>query len=332
MGWNKSLTELYALSGEQELFDRGAKPLIDVIQAYLEPPSKRAASALGAAWKYSVDDIPINILAIPCAELARQYREGKFRRDSSPYIVHDFSQIYYLRSFASINIPIDRPDLVACISALHDLGEDEGILPEQIRNMLTSWLNEYKKQTALPDAMMADLMADIDIIVRDFETMSRFIKGHKDKLSVEEYIGSTLFSPYTSIAKPLDRIHNISTLAHGGNFDDISHKLDETDLFFMTPIYEIPGHEGKLRYFEAAEKLHPQNAEAYRFLSKLIAAGLNMHIAYRANRHAVEQGKDAPFDDVARLVPDILRQAELPRALRPLRSLAKRAQESSLDL
>lgn len=324
MSWDESLRELFALRSEKALYDAGAKPLLEVVDAYLMPDDLRAACALGAEWPYHYNGIPTNFLASACANLVAAYKEGEKRQDGSPSIVHEYSQIYYLHALRTANIDVYRPDIVACIVALHDLGEEYGLTPDGARNYLIEAVDEcgfFDQET------LEKNYADIDEVVRGFEIMSRDIEGYKAKLSKFEYTRQTLFNPYTSIAKPLDRVHNIATLSGAVNAKGIGKKIDETGLLFMTPIYKIEGVPEPMKYFEAASYLHPQNEEAYLFLSTLIGTALNLHIANRVNRTEFKRKGHVVLDNPEIMIEDRLRQPRMPRVLRPLRLLSQRAQE-----
>lgn len=327
MSWSQSLTKLFSLKSEAALYQTGAQELIDVVEAYLMPPSIEAAHQLKANWPHKIDNIPTNPFGLACAELAKKHKEGQSREDGSPSIVHEYSQIFYLTSLEHLEISVDRPDLIACICALHDLGEDYGLTPDYIRDYLQTWLQSHKDAYKISDIMTVGLMDDIETIVENFDLMSRFIPGHKDKMEKTAYFRGILNSALATIAKTFDRVHNIATLAAANGGKDVGKKLDETGLLLMSPIYKIPDVQERMKYFKAAAHLHPQHADAYKFLSEVIGTALNMHIAHRVNQRELEKHEEFVISDLGVLVSDRLKGAILPKVLRPLHSLAHRAEE-----
>ena len=330
MGWEHSLQKLFSYRTEQDLYqDNGAQALLDVIDAFLMPDSIETASTLKAKWRHAVNGIPANPLAVFCADYASRKKEGIIRLDGSPSIVHEFSQIYYSHSLLEGGFTFQRPDLVAALIAIHDMGEDEQLTTHELRNYLQLWIKNL--DGTIDDATRVALFADIETLVEDFYTISRFIDGEKEKMNKQDYIEGTLYSPITSIVKPLDRIHNISTLLGAGKSKKVQEKLDETELLFMSPLYKVDGRKERVNYFEAAAILHPENAEVYKRLESIIVTAFNLHVAGRVNAIEYRKRGELVMENINDLIPESLRTTALPNALRPLRLLSKRVKDQARD-
>lgn len=306
--------------------------LITVAHAYLEPPDTAAVKALSPKWDLTIAAMPSNLLCVGALELTRECVGNAKRRDGSPAIAHEYSQILYPRSLRNLGIEIYREDLVTVVTALHDRGEDNGITPPQIRDFLRAWAKFHRDEFGVKDIELKRLYDDIEIITQEFDTMSRFIPGYKDDIGIRKYFDDIVQSPISSICKAFDRIHNIQTLE--GSQDDaaMGRKLNETELFFLTPIYTVEGQEAPLNYFDAAKILHPANAKAYDYLHQLFRTALNIHNAHRVNRRELEKGRIAPFADVSILVPLPLKEAEMPRVLRPIRGILHREENRTPEV
>ncbi|MFK7840306.1 MAG: hypothetical protein AB8B83_08260 [Bdellovibrionales bacterium] len=321
MGWNKSLTKLFAFRSEEELHKDNGKHLIRVVDEFLMPKTQESASALSAQWRYSCNGLSANILGMACADLVKGLKGEKLRNDGSPSIVHEYSQMFYLRALLQRGFHIDRPDLVACVAAIHDVGEEYGKTTNDIRQYLTDYINKYGD--SINPGMRSSLQQDIETIVKSYFAISREIEGEKPKMKKVDYIEGVVHDEIASIVKVLDRIHNISTPSAKG----AGRKIDETGSLFMSAQYPIDKCEDNCDYFEAAALLYPHHEELFKHLKRVVGTALNLRIAHRDNKNSLERKGELTIEDTDRMIVKSLRKTELPHVLRPLRVLKHRLDE-----
>lgn len=124
-------------------------------------------------------------LAAKAMDFAERHHQGT-RKDGQPEFSHQVSQANYLRSILPF---LALPEETMCVIFLHDVMEDYGV-------------------------SYAELLAEFGKVVADgVKTMSKVINGVK--IDDDTYYKGITSCPIASIAKGVDRLHNLMTMVGG---------------------------------------------------------------------------------------------------------------------
>ncbi len=212
-------------------------------------------------WKY-LNAAPRNFAAaIETFRLAienHHYQTGddeafiklKRRRDGTPAFTHQLCQARYTIVLMEAGYPIKDPDALLSTNFSHDLLEDMPITEDEISRRVN------RKTAAL--AKLLD----------------------KTGRDIEDYYRDLAQDPTASLAKAMDRIHNLSTMIFGMSSKDQAAYRKETE-DYVPPMIEL------------ARKNFPDQAETYDALEQTIRAQL-----YWSRQYAYQKGKrDRPPPD-----------------------------------
>ncbi len=181
--------------------------------------------------------------------LKEKERSHKTRRDGMPNASHEVLQsIMFIRDLQD-GMRVDNPDRVFGLILSHDLGEDFGYWPEDMKDYLISKGIENDKE-------MQDFLEDFQI------TSHHFLDEDGNKLqnygNKTEYVSAICQNPNTAIAKFYDNIHNINTAVFG-------FKKKENLIEYVSRIQALMPDN-----FEKLQERHPSQRMAYRRLFKML--------------------------------------------------------------
>lgn len=181
--------------------------------------------------------------------LEEKEQSRKSRRDGMPNASHEILQaIMFIRDMED-GMNVDNPDRVLSLILSHDMGEDFGYWPEDIREYLVS-------QGVADDEEMEGFLEDFKTTSHHFldETGAK-VENYKNKT---EYLKAICQSPSASIAKFYDNIHNINTAIFG-------FKKDENLIQYVSRIQALmPDNLAQLK------EDHPSQKSTYNKLYKMV--------------------------------------------------------------
>jgi len=139
--------------------------------------------------------------AMACFELLLEKKNGKLRGDGkSPSALHEISQAIYTISLIEDGVGLADPESVIALNFLHDLGEEYGVKAPKL-------MEQFKKFNCSIGGQR------LTILLRDFDLITKQYKGEPPKYKSEwEYYLPMQQSENVSVAKLIDRLHNIATI------------------------------------------------------------------------------------------------------------------------
>lgn len=181
--------------------------------------------------------------------LKEKEESHKTRRDGMPNASHEVLQsIMFIRDLED-GMQVNNPDRVLGLIISHDLGEDFGYWPEDMKDYLIS-------KGIADDQEMKEYLEDFQI------TSHHFLDDDGHKLqnyhSKAEYVSAICQNPNTAIAKFYDNIHNINTAVFG-------FKKKENLIEYVSRIQALMPDN-----FETLQERHPSQRTAYRRLFKML--------------------------------------------------------------
>lgn len=234
-------------------------------------------------------------MALACMDLAIEKKQGKFRKDGkTPSIIHEVSQAIYTISLMEAGVHLEDPESVIALNFIHDLGEDFGFKPDE----LVDYLHQQK-------------IADFDKIPQltvDFDLMSKKYKNEEPKFTYEiEYYRTLQESQNASIAKLIDRIHNVATQIGVQDDQRCSEYIRNTELIIND-------------YVLYASRKFPEQEEAYENSKGMLKTLCQINRYYLARE---EMGKRLPSSaELKEEMPE--RGFKVPLGLNPIYLSANR--------
>lgn len=238
--------------------------------------------------------------AIACLDLAIEKKAGLLRQDGkTPSILHEVTQALYTISMIEAGIHIDDPESVIALNFIHDLGEDFGLKPKDLRKYLREKGIETNTKTI-------QLSWDLDLLTKKYKNrLPKFDYEHQYYISLET-------SQNASIAKLIDRIHNIAT--------QIGVKTDDKCLQYMCDTMVIAND-----FVNICSQSFPEQTEAYKTCQQIVETTLQVSRYYHSRGKI---GKVLPDDPkLIELMPN--RGFDVPNGLNPILIPAQRALESN---
>ena len=144
-------------------------------------------------------------LALKAMEFAEKFHKGT-RKDGQPEFSHQVSQANYVRTIID---SIDDPEIVLCVIFLHDVMEDYNVSYEEILELFGVKVADATRK------------------------MTKVFRG--EKMTNEIYYKGIEECPITSVAKGVDRLHNLMTMVGGFKPEKQQSYLKET-LDFVVPM------------------------------------------------------------------------------------------------
>lgn len=229
-------------------------------------------------------------------------KEGLVRKDgNTPSSLHELTQAVWFISCIEDGLEVDNPEGVMSIIFSHDLGEDFGVLPEE----LSDYLRFEKGFMNTPE--LQEFLEDFDVISKRFgkDGGPRYKNDYEYYLAIQQRRDA-------SVAKMIDRAHNIMTLIG---------------------VKENEGHEDKIRMIEYVAKTlqlqsdfvrnvcktFPSQAEIYRTLEAVIEQESQV-----CRYYIVDTGKKITDDDDLRSEMPDKGFRKLPNGFHPLIFAAER--------
>jgi len=154
--------------------------------------------------------------ALRAMEYAERYHTGT-RKDGSPEFSHQVSIAMYAKTLTG-NLPYE--EILLCVIFLHDVLED------------------------FDEVRYEDLVKEFGVEIADLVRLMSKVEGDK-KYTNEEYYANLRTSPITSLAKGLDRVHNLMTMLDGFSPEKQVSYIVET-LNYTVPMLK----EGRRQYPE----------------------------------------------------------------------------------
>lgn len=234
-------------------------------------------------------------MALACMDLAIEKNKGRIRGDKkTPSIIHEVSQALYTISLMEAGVQIEDPESVIALNFVHDLGEDHDLKPTE--------LLKYLYQADLRDNER------IMQLTRDFNLMTKKNKAGEPRYNNEwEYYEALKESQNASLAKLIDRLHNLATQIGVKSEQRCSEYIRNTQVILND-------------YVAYASKKFPEQTEAYSVCRQMIDTTCQISRYYLA-RHEI--GKPLPdMDELAKEMP--VRGFSVPIGLNPIFLSAKR--------
>ena len=136
-------------------------------------------------------------------DLTLDQKEGKWRKDRvTPAALHEITQAIWFIALHEDGIDVQDPEGVLSILFTHDLGEDFGIKPEEIE--------QYLVANGIPAG------ETIDTFKANFDAITKKYGKDGDDIWENEYQYYRYMEGFAnaSVAKLIDRLHNIMTLVN----------------------------------------------------------------------------------------------------------------------
>jgi hypothetical protein len=229
--------------------------------------------------------------AIACLDILKEKENRKFRQDGiTPSWLHQLSQAVYTISLIEDGVYLADPEAVICLNFIHDVGEDHGIRPGQLKNMLI-------RRGVEDDDWLTELMIDYDVISKQYGK-----NGEPRYKSEFEYYEANRKRQNTSVAKLEDRSHNIATQVGVKGMEKIRRYISNTQVILND-------------FVRDSSKQFPEQKEAYEALQKIIETSVQS-TRYLLAREEVH--KDLPPDEeiLAENMPE--RGFKVPKGLNPV--------------
>lgn len=229
-------------------------------------------------------------------------KKGLMRKDGiTSSSLHELTQAVWFISCIEDGLEVDDPESVMSIIFSHDLGEDFGVMPDD----LCRYLQFEKGFMQTPE--LQEFIEDFDVISK------RFGKGGEPRYKNDhEYYLAIQKSRNASVAKMIDRAHNIMTLIG---------------------VKENEGHEDKIRMIEYVAKTLQLQSDFVRDASKAFPSQSEMYRALEAvieqesqvcRYYIVDTGKKITDDDDLRSEMPDKGFRKLPNGFHPLIFAAER--------
>jgi hypothetical protein len=204
-------------------------------------------------------------MAAGCLDLAVEKKAGKLRGDKrTPSILHEVSQALYTISLIEDDAYLADPEAVLSLNFIHDLGEDFGLQGGELLKRLHD--DGVKGGTRLTQ------------LARDFELMTKKRDGIPKYENEWQYYEALQESENASVAKMIDRIHNLAT--------QIGVKKEKRCSEYILNTFVILND-----FVVAASKNSPEQAPVYKSLKKMTETVSQIGRYYLARN---EVGKPLP--------------------------------------
>ena len=236
-------------------------------------------------------------MALACLDLAVEKKQGLFRYDGkTPSILHEVTQALYTISLIESGVHLDDPESIIALNFIHDLGEEFGLKPSDLRKYLREHNIETNDRTIL-------LSTDLNLLTKQY-------KDRPPKFKHEhEYYVTLQSSQNASLAKIIDRIHNVAT--------QIGVKSDEKCLEYISETMLITDD-----FVATSSKAFPNQEEAYKICRQVVKTACQVSRYYHSRK---KMGK--PLPDIEELQEEHMpsRGFNVPMGLNPILIPAERA-------
>ncbi len=231
-------------------------------------------------------------------DLVVDLKEGQTRADGiTPSSLHEMTQALWFISAYEDGLPIDDPEGVLSVIFAHDIGEDFGMTPDDMEQHL-------RENAVFDDQKIETFKQDFDAITKQWGE-----DGEKRFDNNYEYYTGVQKRTNASIAKMLDRAHNIMTL--------IGVKDVPKMHTYIASTLQLQDH-----FTDQYSTDHPTQKETYEALAHLIRKEIKVSRFYTVN-----SGVPLPDDD--ELVTGMPEKGftHLPIGVHPLIVTAERVRE-----
>ncbi len=237
--------------------------------------------------------------------------EGILRDDNiTPQILHELSQAIWFISLIEGGIEVDEPELLLSLILAHDLGEDHNIRPEELEKIL----NEKGISSG---EKMKRFLKGFDVISKYYglEEQMEFNKAKDRNEGESRYQRKVRENHDASIAKFIDRPHNVMTLVGVREKDKINHEIGKAARYYAKPLVK------------EMRRMHPQNARFYTVMEKLLRSQL-----YVSRHYTIQDGDPLPANnEIISRMPKI-GFPFMPAGLHPLLVIAERIRQKLPDI
>lgn len=190
--------------------------------------------------------------ALKCLTFAEKRHTG-FRKD---LVTREYQHQVEIALFA-LCLRLNYPEETICVILLHDTPEDKNTDWTVIRSLITGSLPEIFGESADDQAFAKRVLFSLEKITKVYNGVKKpidlYLKGMED-------------DPISSIAKLLDRDHNLGTMLGVFSIKKLEEQIEESKLI--------------LEMGKEAQELHSEQHEAYEIVKKSIKDKLRMLTAY----------------------------------------------------
>ncbi len=171
-----------------------------------EDVAKNFDSLVGELQNWIKENGSQRSLALLNLVLEEKELSNKDRRDGMPNASHEVMQaIMFIRDIED-GMQVDDPDRVLSLILSHDMGEDFGYWPQDLRTYLV-------KNGVIEDQEMSEFLEEFSITSFHFrDNQGHKVPNYKNKA---DFIHTIHSNKNTSIAKFYDNIHNVNTAIFG---------------------------------------------------------------------------------------------------------------------
>ncbi len=229
-------------------------------------------------------------------------KSGLVRKDGkTPSALHEVTQAVWFISCIEDGLHVDDPEGILAVIFSHDLGEDFGVLPEDLSKYL-------RNQKGFMDS------SAIDEFIENFDVISkRYGKDGKPRYKNDyEYYLAIQKMKNASVAKMIDRAHNIMTLI--GVKENEGHEDKRRMTEYVAKTLQLQSD-----YVRDACLAFPSQAEIYKALEFVIEQESQV-----CRYYIVDTGKKITDDDDLRSEMPDKGFKKLPNGFHPLIFAAER--------
>lgn len=228
-------------------------------------------------------------------DIVIELKNGEYRDDDmTPSAVHELTQFIWMTSLIEDGLEIDHPEGAMINVLAHDLGEEFGMTPQDLIDMVTAGGTIPREN--FPEGMG-----------RSHDALSKYYDNRKEEKKDNDVAFTEIaYDRTASYVKVIDRLHNVISMAGVRDEQRAGRYLDSTEDNFVTKIYDFS--------YDA----HPDQAPIYdSVLGMLNAATRIVDLHYNVD-------DEFPVDDD---IEDMMPERgfkNLPRGLHPLHIVADR--------
>lgn len=243
------------------------------------------------------------VLAGTLLEFVLDEKDGELRKDEvTPSALHEVTQAIWFINLVENGLPVQDVEGVLSVILAHDIGEEFDYQPDDITEALI-----YKNPAVQNHPKLQQFSADFDLISKTYGP-----EGEKRHPNNHSYYSGIHTSPNATIAKMLDRAHNIMTLIGVKSIPKMNSYIASTlqlQEHFMDQYKADAGHP------------HPQ-LETYESIAHLTEKMIKISRFYTVN-----SGVPLPDDDELYTAMPEKAFRGLPLGLQPLFIPAERIRE-----
>lgn len=207
------------------------------------------------------------------------------RRDKDPAFIHQLSQMYYTITLLKAGYRINKPQVLLAVNALHDIQEDKSVTRGEI-------VLRVSEKVARSNSLM-----------------------NKTDLSDDEYYNNILCDDTASLAKGLDRIHNLATCVGGMTVEKQKKYLLETRKYILPML-------------ETAKVFFPEQKRTFDAITQMLEAQMcrieqyHYQLGERDYPVSGDEWVEPPENTVTDVIP-----FDVPELLHPTKMIEQRAEK-----